>query len=167
MENFIPFLIGIALFIYKVWSNFQKEQVKARKRNPARPGSSETKTAEHGRGMRNTVPTPTKNPQPFLLEEITDNSNPYEPKYKHLYERERPGGKEYNDKVNESGNREVLITKEGYNPEQVAEEIRTNRRIHRAHKHQQAPSPEEEDAPVQFDMKSAVIAEAILNRPQY
>lgn len=35
MEVFVPFLIAAAFFAYSVYSNFVKEQEKARKRNPA------------------------------------------------------------------------------------------------------------------------------------
>ncbi|WP_207421264.1 hypothetical protein [Desertivirga brevis] len=167
MENFIPFLIGIALFIYKIWSNFTKEQEKARKRSPGRPVSSEAKPADHKRGMNTSIPTPTKTPQPFLLEEMPNSNDQHEPKYKHIYERERRSGKEHQGKAYESGNHEILLSKEGYNPEEVADEIKTSRKIHKAPKHRQVVIQEEEEVPVEFDMKSAVIAEAILNRPKF
>ncbi|WP_207531695.1 hypothetical protein [Desertivirga arenae] len=163
MENFIPFLIGIALFIYKVWSNFSKEQEKARKRNPAKSGTSEKRSVD---SKRRQAAAPANVPQPFLIEEVTDTNNPYEPKYKHLYQREKRNSKEYEPKVNELSNKEMQIAREGYNPEIPAEEIKANRKIHRTHKHGEVSIPEVEN-PVEFDMRSAVIAEAILNRPKF
>lgn len=37
MEQFIPFIIAALVFGYQIYANFQKEQEKARKRNPKQP----------------------------------------------------------------------------------------------------------------------------------
>ncbi len=37
METFIPILIAIVVFAFQAYANYQKEQEKARKRNPGQP----------------------------------------------------------------------------------------------------------------------------------
>lgn len=37
METILPILIAIVIFAFQAYANFQKEQEKARKRNPGRP----------------------------------------------------------------------------------------------------------------------------------
>ena len=37
METFIPIIIAIVVFAFQAYANYQKEQDKARKRNPAQP----------------------------------------------------------------------------------------------------------------------------------
>ncbi|WP_028297763.1 hypothetical protein [Olivibacter sitiensis] len=41
MENILPFIIGAIILIARVYNNFQKEQEKARKRNPGQKPAGE------------------------------------------------------------------------------------------------------------------------------
>jgi len=164
MENFIPFLIGIALFIYKTWTNYQKEQEKSRKRNPAKPPVAKGQNLPDVR--YNKTPASGKKPDPFLLEETLDTNNPYEPRYKHLYQKEAVPEKYQEEKSREFASKELRPYQEGRNPEQVSEEVQTNRKIHQPHKHKKVELHEEEAA-FKFDIRDAVIKEAILNRPKF
>lgn len=166
MENFIPFIIGIAFFLYKTWVNFQAEQNKAKKRNPSVPPVQETRKPQAV--DKPTKPVTSKNPDPFLIEEISDPNNPYEPKYKHLYQREKPVPKTIVEKNIKEPTQEQNLYIEGYNPENVAEEVRRNRSIHQKHNHnKKLQVQEDDDGSYHFDMKDAIIKEAILNRPNY
>jgi hypothetical protein len=56
MENYLPFLIAIGIFVYKTYTNFQAEQEKARKRAQNQPPAP-----VQPRGQK---PTATKKPTP-------------------------------------------------------------------------------------------------------
>lgn len=65
METIIPILLALAIFGLQAYSNYQKEQEKARKRNPAqgRPSASGGQQAESG-----TAPRPVAVPAEWLDE---------------------------------------------------------------------------------------------------
>ncbi len=66
METLIPIVIAIVVFAFQAYANYQKEQDKARKRNPAQPPLPED-NAEHIKPgpvpAAAPVPSPTVNPQ--------------------------------------------------------------------------------------------------------
>lgn len=167
MENFIPFIIGIAFFVYKTWVNFQAEQNKAKKRNPSAPvAPSPVKQKSNSVYPPSSRQVSTKTPEPFLIEETFDPNNPYEPKYKHLYQREKSASKTSVEKRTKEDRPAQRISIEGYNPEQVSDEVKHNRTIHQKHNHNKKVQ-EEEASEYHFDMRDAIIKEAILNRPQF
>lgn len=66
METFIPIIIAIVVFAFQAYANYQKEQAKARQRNPAQPPLPED-NAERIKPVpvpaAAPVPSPTVNPQ--------------------------------------------------------------------------------------------------------
>ena len=171
MENFIPFIIGIAFFVYKTWVNFQAEQDKAKKRTPSTPRvpqASEKKSTSPVQPS-SSKQVGGKKPEPFLLEETIDPNNPYEPKYKHLYQKEKSSYKGAAEKKVTEEKQEQNLYNEGYNPEKISDEVKHNRTIHQQHNHNKKlhTQDEPEEAIYHFDMKDAIIKEAILNRPNY
>lgn len=65
METFIPILIAIVVFAAQAYTNYQKEQAKARKRNPAQPPLPED-NAEHLKDLaRHPQPIPAPVPSPM------------------------------------------------------------------------------------------------------
>jgi len=164
MENFIPFLIGIAFYVYKTWANFQKEQDKARKRNP---GKRDPLTSKRPSVPASSTPPVTKKKiEPFLLEEIVNPNNPYEPKYKHLYQKENVKEKISREAKVELVRMEHTTFSEMKSQEELSAETKTNRQVHQLHQHGKTQHQEEE-VPYTFDIRDAIIKEAILNRPQF
>ena len=163
MEQYIPLLIGLAIFAFKTYNNFQKEQEKARNRKPANPvRETEINHKSQFCGDRSVV----KNkPEPFLVEEEVNPNNPYEPKYKHLYKEPKT-----EEKVREDAYQRVkpaASVKEAYS-ETPAEEVISNRIIHKPHLHSKSKTEKvAEEVPYQFDIRDAIIKEAILNRPKF
>lgn len=156
----MPVIIAIAALIYRVYTNFVKEQEKARNRNPAeRPGDMPP------------VSPPAKyeyHPEPDLIEETYSPERPYEPVYKHIKPevpvREKYKEVKYQPMVPET----VVVNKY---KEDSAQEVKLGRSIHAPHKHgmrteQQADELERSEY-ADFDMHDAVIKSAILNRPEY
>ncbi|WP_256009477.1 hypothetical protein [Desertivirga xinjiangensis] len=162
MEQFLPLIIGLAFFVYKTYSNYKTEQEKTRKRNisQARPQDPEAE------------PLPSKaqdtaKPKPFLYDEKRDTPERYEPQYKNPYKEPmvKPALKEESYQRMQS---EVYPEAEPYYREKPAEETIKNRKIHASHKHANAKVKHEEEHPAyEFDMKDAIIKEAILNRPKF
>ncbi len=161
MENLFPFLIAILYFAFKIYSNFQKEQEKARSRRPSQPAPSQAETAQSLQGKKQAAQTSL--PQPFLVEERYDPNRPFEPQYKHVYTEEVPkeGFREPSAPKVESRSAVQL-----QNPEVPSEETLKARAIHKAHHHRWEPEAEQEVVPG-FDFRDAIIKEAILNRPDY
>ena len=158
MENILPFLLAVAALAFKIYDNFQKEQEKAKKRNPGAPPVN--------------IPSPKPSttvvrpePKPVYAEKIPEGR--YEPQYKPVY-REPAPPPVYSEPKIERPKREVPLYRENINPEIPVEEVRRSRALHQAHKvHLKSPSEAEEERMFEFDVHDAVIKEAILNRPQY
>ena len=161
MENIFPFLIGLAYFAYKIYSNFMQEQEKAQRRNPleGRPAEAEwPREFEPQRTVRR------DEPEPFLIEEAYESASPYEPKYKNLYREERVKEAFREPTVSQPS---TLKRVELYNPEAFSEETLRSRAIHKGHGHGVQKREEADERPFEFDFEDAIIKEAILNRPQY
>jgi len=167
MEEYLPFLIMLVIAGYRFYANFQKEQEKARKRNPGKR-TPETQPAAKETWERKIEPhaQTSQNHKPELVEEVFDPAYPYEPKYRPIYKEpmQAPSVKEekYSYATAESAKQAEL-----YNPEVPAPEVLRNRKIHKTHPHGFVPHVEEEETHYDFDMRDAVIKQAILNRPQY
>ena len=160
MEQFLPLIIGLALFVYKTYSNYKTEQEKARKRNLSQP-RPQAKEAE-------AVPSKTsEKPKPVLYEETKETPSSYEPRYKNTYKEPvvKPVYKEDSYQRMQS---EMYSEPEPRYIEKPAEETEKNRKIHASHKHVNTKvKHEEEHAAYEFDMRDAIIKEAILNRPKF
>ncbi len=161
MENFLPVVIGLILLGFKIYSNFRKEQEKARNRNPS---PTEVSLPEMPAPPVEKLPT---KPQTILVEEVFDPAHPYEPHYKPVY-KEPTVAKPVAEPKYERAKPETIV-KERINPEIPVEEVLKGQAIHQPHKHQYPLSHEEEEGHLysDFDIRDAVIKEAILNRPQY
>src|SRR5690606_40531428 len=64
METFIPILIAIVVFAFQAYANYQKEQDKARKRNPAQPPLPEDNAKHLEDIARHAKPVPAGAPSP-------------------------------------------------------------------------------------------------------
>lgn len=177
MKEYIPFLIAIAIAAARMYSNFQKEQEKARKRNPSLPGGEGApgqpvpppparKSPPVPPKPAPPLPKPKMKPEPVLIKETTDPRRPYEPVYTREYREpvyEKPVVEKYTPEKRVTPHRVELS-----NPEDISEETSLNRTIHQPHKHRfELLTHDDEESAYEFDMRDAVIKEAILNRPQY
>lgn len=161
----MPVIIAVAVLIYRIYTNFQKEQEKARARNPAeRPAEM----------YPSDLPQPGTPPsrykyEPDLLEETYSPEKPYEPVYKHI-KPERPVIETYREARYQPMTAEPVVVKKY--KEENAPEVKLGRAIHAPHKHNllevhEAEAAHERSAYADFDMEDAVIKSAILNRPEY
>ncbi|HEY0667807.1 MAG TPA: hypothetical protein VGD22_06500 [Sphingobacteriaceae bacterium] len=165
MEQYFPVIIAVAVLIYRVYTNFLKEQEKARKRNPAeRPPDMYQEEPPVNRPFEYEY-----QPEPELIEETYSPERPYEPVYKHIKPealvRESYKEEKYDPMTTES----VVINKY---KEDRAREVKLGRAIHAPHKHgvkadEQDLEQEGPSAYADFDLHDAVIKSAILNRPEY
>src|SRR5690606_29182195 len=76
METFIPIIIAIVVFAFQAYANYQKEQDKARKRNPGVPPLPED-NAKHIRPA--TVPTTSPASSPAMKPEFEYYSGVVDP----------------------------------------------------------------------------------------
>ena len=164
MEELLPIVIAVAVMIYRVYTNFVKEQEKARKRNPGRRPDemlpADTPVADTQPAQQEPIPEVVQEPRP--------SGNPYEPAYKEV-KHPRPVREIYQEVKYEPMIPETVV-RHKYK-EEPAQEVKLGRTIHAPHKHG-APIVEEEvvlerSAYADFDMHDAVIKSAILNRPEY
>ncbi len=168
MEQFLPLIIGFLVLAFRVYSNFQKEQEKVRKRDFSRPrqedGGASVPRAPQMTGHR-PVQLPPPAPAPFREEEVF---MPYEPRYEAPKPEPRPR-EVYREPHYEPMKPLQAVTADGRSPESAAEEIVRNRAIHARHPHRFEAHEESYDrsAYADFDMEDAVIKSAILNRPDY
>ncbi|RXF71006.1 hypothetical protein [Arcticibacter tournemirensis] len=188
--EYLPFVIGIIIAAYKLYSNFQEEQEKARKRNPSLP-TKQSEADETSNPQKKQVseprpsmpphrpvvswpqspsipaPKPQAKPEPVLVREATNPQRPYEPVYT----------RDYSEPVYE---KPVLPKRSGLEKtvtptrvelthfEDISDETVKNRNIHAPHKHGMNPlTHEDQDVHFEFDMRHAIIQQAILNRPEY
>lgn len=150
MENLIYILAPIALFLFKAYQNFQKEQEKARKRNLSIPEQPEIT-------VKDEVQT-----QP-MIEERTEATE-LKPDYK-LSKPEKYEKEQYERMVYERLRSTDKKPTNYYNPEIPSAEVIENRAIHEKHKHGISLPKIEEQESYDFDLRQAVINEAILKRP--
>lgn len=151
MEKFIYILIPIAFFLYSAYNNYVKEQQKAKARIPQQPLTNSTESV----------------PDDFVGGEIRkdfteghfQSTDFLEDKKKELQMRRdevKNKQKEAKDAVNDY-----------YNPEEPSDEVIKGREIHVQHQHGfKFPKEEDEEKRI-FNLKEAVIQQAILNRPDY
>ena len=150
MEQFLPFIIAGGYFAYKIYTNFQKMQEEAKKRNPALPhdGKGAEKTRANGPAP-STMPKPSSSrpvkPAPFLVQEV-DNPKHAEPTYKSVYEQPLHEKRAAKSKASRPVKSEIptrIKLSDKIIHDDVSEEV------------------------FHFDMRQAVINQAILERPQY
>ncbi|WP_069658841.1 hypothetical protein [Arcticibacter eurypsychrophilus] len=150
MEQYFPFIIAGGYFAYKIYTNFQKMQEEAKKRNPAVPHDGKAVEKTKGKGpLPSTFPKPSSSgplkPAPFLVQEV-DDSKHAEPTYKSVYEQplhEKRAAKNKTSRPAKSGIPTRIKLSDKIIHDDVPEEI------------------------FHFDMRQAVINQAILERPQY
>ena len=166
MEQFLPLVLALLALGFRVYTNFQKEQAKARSRNTSKPHTSELPVPET---WWPEAEKPKRDPFPdYELQEVFTPEKPYEPAYKsakaEIHERENVKEPRY-----ERMRPEHIITTDGRSPEIQAEEIVRGRAIHAVHHHKFTPHEEVEErsAYADLDMEDAVIKSAILNRPEW
>ena len=149
MENFIYILIPIAFFLFKTYRNFIKEQEKAKNRNPPKPILSHD--------VQNRTEVIGQDIMPELKEAPFDSTDFLNEKKE--AQKRRAGQLKAAQKTPKN---EV---KDYYNPETPAEEVLEGRRLHAAHHHEFEFPRRERDATIDFDLRDAVIQQAIMNRP--
>lgn len=95
METFIPIIIAITVFAFQVYANYQKEQDKARKRNPGPPPLPEDNAdyvkdlAKHTQSVPSRTHMPTTS-SPAVKPEFEHYSGVIEPSGTKRRERQRP-----------------------------------------------------------------------------
>lgn len=168
MEEFLPLILGLIAVIYRIYTNFTKEQDKAKKRDTSKRPEPETSSPADYIPERELPTKPVFIPQPSIEDEVVNPAKPYEPVYPR-YQYEKNVLEKYTEPKYEPLKAELNLIKEGRSPEEAAEEVRRGRAIHAAHHHKFTPHEEETErsAYADFDMNDAVIKSAILNRPDY
>ncbi|HEY0896358.1 MAG TPA: hypothetical protein VGE15_07400 [Sphingobacteriaceae bacterium] len=164
MEQFLPLIVGFLILAFRVYSNFQKEQEKVRKRDFTRPNQPEGHSSVP-RVPEVTGSRPAPAPAAFPQEEVF---MPYEPRYEAPKAEPRPR-EVYREPHYQPMRPLQVAASDGRSPEAAAEEIVRGRAIHARHPHQFEAHEEsyERSAYADFDMEDAVIKAAILNRPEY
>ncbi|HEY1024565.1 MAG TPA: hypothetical protein VGE26_05325 [Sphingobacteriaceae bacterium] len=169
MEEFLPLILGLIAVVYRIYTNFMKEQVKAKKRDTSKRPDTEISIPAESVPDREIPAKPVYIPSPASEEVVITPVLPYEPAYPYQNP-EKHVRKRYEEPKYEPLKAELNVIKEGRSPEPVAEEVRRSRAIHAKHSHRIMSHDEEEDgrsAYADFDMHDAVIKSAILNRPEY
>ncbi|WP_270088375.1 hypothetical protein [Sphingobacterium sp. SYP-B4668] len=133
MEQILPLLIGLAIFAYKIYENFNKQKEEDRKRNLKRPKAMPT------------TPSPVQTTKPY-----TPPQPPSPPVFKqserHLVHK----------KIEPVSNLPKEI------PAEVAQARKQRERTKRLHLDEVGLEREME---VSFDLRQAIIQQAILERP--
>lgn len=166
MEQFLPLVLALLALGFRVYTNFQKEQEKARGRNISKPHGPEPHIPE---AWLSQTEAPKRDPFPdYELQEVFTPEKPYEPAYQSL-KVEKPKRESVTEPRYERMRPEHIITTDGRSPEIQAEEIVRGRAIHAVHHHKFTPHEEVEErsAYADLDMEDAVIKSAILNRPEW
>lgn len=166
MEQFLPLVLALLALGFRVYTNFQKEQEKARSRNISKPHTTDLELPDSwlpqtGAPKRELYPE--VEPQ-----EVFTSEKPYEPAYQSL-KAEKPNREHVTEPRYERMRPEHIITTDGRSPEIQAEEVVRGRAIHAVHPHKFTPHEEieERSAYADLDMEDAVIKSAILNRPEW
>ena len=145
MEKIIYALVPIAYFIFLAYNNYKKEQEKAKKRNLSQPYSIVV--------TEDIKPVITKKNQQFDAKEFLKEKFNLETERKEVIKTQTRSIPEYQ-------------TKDYYNPEVPSEEVVQNRKVHAPHQHKAVlPVLEELEKPFVFNLREAIIQQAILNRP--
>ncbi|MEO5909324.1 MAG: hypothetical protein ABIP95_00470 [Pelobium sp.] len=152
MGALIFIIFPIAYFFYQAYVNFKKEQEKALQRQ-----------------KKSYVPfTENSNKDQYLNQ--SDAENPEEAPFnsRDFYKNKRV--EELAKQAEIRAQRRAYVSNEArdyYNPEVPVAEVSEGRRIHALHPHQFEFPHEEKEVEFEFNLREAVIQQAILNRPQY
>lgn len=143
MDKIIYILIPIAYFFYQTYNNYVKEQEKAKKRNLGQPISENS-----------SQPVVVEQEKQFDVKEFLKEKFNVETERKDVIKSQTKSIPEYQ-------------VKDYYNPEVPSAEVAKNRKIHSTHPHKiDLPlAQEEEKEGFAFNLRDAVIQQAILNRP--
>ncbi|HEY0900210.1 MAG TPA: hypothetical protein VGD90_12815 [Sphingobacteriaceae bacterium] len=166
MEQFLPLVLALLALGFRVYTNFQKEQEKARSRNISKPPTPEPHFPDSWL-PQSEAPKYEQYPE-VEPQEVFIPEKPYEPVYQPL-KAEKPTHELVSEPRYERMRPEHIITTDGRSPETVTEEVRRGRAIHAVHHHKFTPHEEieERSAYADLDMEDAVIKSAILNRPEW
>ncbi len=168
VENILYLVLGIIIFIAKTYNDYRKQEEEKKKAEQRRraeagsPGSSETAPAKpvttfeevlnEWLDIPRTAPVPEPSAEDLKPAQLPrEGSTNREPVYTHqpvetVYPSREPSRSGYQSEM----------------PEEVLK-VRSLRALHRP-----APKPEEEEErQVTFDLREAMIQQAILNRPDY
>lgn len=143
MEKIIYILVPIAYFLFQAYNNYIKEQEKAKKRNLSQPV------------IESDIPQTIVNDEPvqFDVKEFLKEKFNIETERKEVIKSQTRSIPEYQ-------------TKDYYNPEVPSAEVVENRKIHAPHKHKVVlPVLEVLEKSYDFNLRDAIIQQAILNRP--
>ena len=145
MEKIIYVLVPIAYFIFQAYNNYKKEQEKAKKRNLSQPYPIVV--------TEDIKPVITQKNQQFDVKEFLKEKFNLETERKEVIKTQTRNISEYQ-------------SKDYYNPEVPSEEVVQNRKTHASHQHKAIfPVLEELEKPFVFNLREAIIQQAILNRP--
>lgn len=176
MDNIVIVIAAIAFFIFQVYSNYKKEQEAAKTRNPAKR-RSDTSSAP-----QKEVPPAMEIPR--WLEDFLPQQETIVQKPKPVYEKPEPVAVPVNESYGSIDYQPVkyvpselpadLLKEYRDLPEKKEiEELKRSVAIHKAHSHQfkrlqpylLVDKVEEEIEVPEFDLRKAIIMNAILERP--
>lgn len=156
METILPIIIAIAIFAFQAYSNYQKEQEKAKKRNPGQPripdASGEYPFNEH--------PSMDEPSIPDYWEERTPKHVPQ-------------AGAQTLKRQQQIPVKQQIPVQQAFDEYSGVVDVEEVRRARKARQREVIPhrlvAAEEEDAGLagnqEFDLRDAVIKSAILERP--
>lgn len=145
MEKIIFALVPIAYFVFQAYNNYKKEQEKAKKRNLSQPKPIVAQKA--------TQPVRPENKQQFDVKEFLREKFNLETERKEVIKSQTKSIPEYQ-------------IKDYFNPEVPSVEVVKNIKIHAPHQLEAVSLVlEEMEEPYDFNLRDAIIQQAILNRP--
>jgi hypothetical protein len=151
VEKIIYILIPIAFFVYNAYQNFVKEQQKSKSRFPQQPSPTYTEPF----------------PDDFLGGEIEKDYTEGHFKSTDFLEDKKKELQMRREEIKNKQKAAKVAVKDYYNPEIPSEEVIKGKEIHAKHGHHfEFPTQKQEEKRV-FDLKEAIIQQAILNRPDY
>lgn len=165
MGEYFPLLVAVAALIYRIYTNFLKEQEKARKRNPSQVPDTYAPAERH-----ETIEFPAKE-EYTSAEEYPEETyypqKPYEPVASETWP-EYPAVETYKEPKYEPVKYQAPVIPQY--KEDKASEVRIGKSIQTPERITITEDPEQEElrsAYADLDMHDAVIKSAILNRPEY
>ncbi|MBU1374172.1 MAG: hypothetical protein KJ712_11100 [Bacteroidetes bacterium] len=151
MEKFFYILIPIAFFLYNAYNNYIKEQQKSRSRSLKQPeqNSSEVFPDDFVGGKIKKDYTEGHFQSTSFLD---DKKKELQMRREEVRKKQKAAKEAVND---------------FYNLEEPVEEVLKGREIHAKHHHEFKFPEQEQEAKRIFDLREAVIQQAIINRPDY
>ena len=159
MEKIIFILLPIAYFLYNAYLNFKKEQEKAAKRAAQQP--------QYVVPNQEIIQKEIKTTPKYYQDPIRQENKDYESDITQYLKEKKSERDNINKAAKDINKNNKAAVKDNYNPEVPSEEVNTNRAIHLEHHHEfEFPTNLKEEF-MDFDLRKAVIYDAILKRPNY